>query len=278
MNNTYIAIDEFDDLENIGENSTVDQAMLNNISKIQAVNYVHRGYCSPNDTPDEGSDIILHVVEANKPTMTTRCRLYYKLLKGSQRYVQLLGFVDIYVGHIIKNWKEQKIEDIYYKQYKTKKEHDKLDKWAKKDWYIYYQIRKKEKIDMINKLGIFRTKDLDYSDIYLQTVRDLMIMTKMKGGINTKRIKNHVKMLCRQNKIPTTLLGDQVMAERPEGILTLYADQQENLKRLQIYKTKNYKAEIQITQQIITQLGTEAQALIDELEFLVKIKKKYYDE
>lgn len=283
LNNTFIAIDEYDDLEDTGENTTVDQALLKHFSKIQAGRYIHRGYCSPADSPDSESNIILNIIQADRQAKITHCRLYYKIYKGNTEYVQLIGHVNINVSEVIKNWTEKDIETKFYKQGKTEKDKEYIEEWRKKDFYVEYMCRKFEKMDMLNEKGIFRTKELDYADIIYEIILDLQDLTKI-GGLTTKQITNHVRAICRQKKVPQSLVGEKVMTDRIEGILSLmtqFHDQKRKHKKI-ISQLKGKPTnttimkEIEIIERGMTKLKEVTETEIEELKYLIEIKRKYY--
>lgn len=241
---------------------------------------------SPKPLSDEQSDILLSIVEPDKKTLTTRCKLYYRVVHGVTVDTQLLGFVDIYVGDIIKNWVKKGIEKIYYKENRTPAEERLLKKWYKKDWYVAYQIRKKRKVDFINKHGIFRTADIDYADVYLRTVELLMPLTKFKGGIEPKRVKATLKTVCRQMKIPTSIIGDQLMSDRAESVLNYFADKHDFERKVDVLIQKHsdgkvddeaYEEETKSYYEAIKRLEKLAEEQMKELKFLRKVKEEFYD-
>lgn len=272
MNNVFICIDEFDDLEETGENATVEKALLKHFSKIQAGRYIHRGYCSPSDVPDDESNIILNVIQADKEERITHCRLYYKILKGGTMYTQCIGHVNLYVGHIVKNWIEQGIEKRFYNFNKTEKDLKLIEEWRRKDWYTEYMCRKFEKMDLINKKGVFRTKEMDYADVILEIIEELFDLTKI-GGLNQREIKNFVRSKCREKKVPLSLVGEQIITDRVDGNLnvwTRYFDNQRKMKKM-----KNMD-EIKILQDGNDKLRKIAEKNTQELNELSDIKRNYY--
>ena len=129
LNNIILAIDEFDDLDETQANSSIEKALLTHFSKIQAGRYVHKGYCSPSNVSDDESDIILNVEQANRKEMKTKCYVYYRILKGTTKYVQCIGHIIIDVKPIISNWIKYDIEKAFYKGNKTKKEEQLINIW-----------------------------------------------------------------------------------------------------------------------------------------------------
>ena len=71
---TVIVTDEINELEETGENVTVEKALSNVFSNIQAGRYVHRVSCSPKDVTDPNADVFLEVISVNKKEkMTPAC-------------------------------------------------------------------------------------------------------------------------------------------------------------------------------------------------------------
>ena len=50
---TVRVIDEFNEMEETGENSTIERALRNTFSDVQAMRHIHRISCSPKDNPDK---------------------------------------------------------------------------------------------------------------------------------------------------------------------------------------------------------------------------------
>ena len=63
---TVIVTDESNELEETGENVTIEKALNNVFSNVQAGRYVHRASCSPREVIDPNADIILEVISADR--------------------------------------------------------------------------------------------------------------------------------------------------------------------------------------------------------------------
>ena len=145
---TVIATDESNELENTGENVSIEKALDKVFSDVQAGRYVHRVCCSPKETIDPNADIMLSVTAIDKETLTTHAKLYYRFYEGGQEVTQLLGYVRIYVGNVIKIWAKE-TKELFYKTKRgiaTKEEIKRLEKIAEQDWYTHYYIKKHEKM------------------------------------------------------------------------------------------------------------------------------------
>lgn len=98
---TVIVTDESNNLEGTGENVTVENALSQDFSDVQAGRYVHRVSCSPKNVIDGNADILLEIIGADRRSMISHNRLYYRYTYGGIEYRQLLGYVNIYVGDSI---------------------------------------------------------------------------------------------------------------------------------------------------------------------------------
>ena len=107
VHDTILLVDEWDDMNETGENSTTESALRNLISKVHAQRNIHIVSCSPEDQVDPLSDIILEVVAKDTESKTTRCYLYYSIKHNGGKMQVLLGYVDINVSNVIdKQWRK----------------------------------------------------------------------------------------------------------------------------------------------------------------------------
>ena len=97
---TVIVTDETNELENTGENVTVEKALQEVFSCVQAGRYVHRVCCSQKEVVDPNADIMLVITSIDKERRITHCKLYYRYYEGGQEFTQLVGYVDLYVRDI----------------------------------------------------------------------------------------------------------------------------------------------------------------------------------
>ena len=192
LQNTVIVTDESNELEQTGENVTVENALKQVFSDVQAGRYIHRISCSPKGVLDPNTDIMLSVIAIDKQTKVTRAKLYYRFNEGGAEYTQLLGFVDTYVGHLLKEW--ETVKQVFIKTNKTKKEQKLVDTAKKNSWYVLYMFKKYEKMELITKEGIFRPRMLDYAKIILAVTNELKPLCKISSLINSNIIRNYIKL------------------------------------------------------------------------------------
>lgn len=222
--NTVIVTDESNELEDTGENVTVERALNNSFSNVQAGRYVHRVNCSPRDLIDPNTDIILESISVDKKNKITHCYLYYRLFQGGVEYRQLVGYVDFDVSKLVKNWLDHVIMHFMKKE-KDKTEEDRkvIEKWRKRDFYVEYMIRKYEKMEIITREGIMKPRTLDYAGAILEVIGNLKDLTRLQGNlINRSVIRNYVKLHCRERKIPLSIIGEDLMTSECEGVLNLW--------------------------------------------------------
>jgi hypothetical protein len=285
--NTVIVTDESNELEGTGENVTVEQALKKVFSDVQAGRYVHRISCSPKETIDPNTDIMLSVVAIDKATAMTRSKLYYRFYEGGQEYTQLLGFVDTYVGDIIKNW--NLVKETFVNPDKTDKEKALIVKLRKIDWYVEYMIKKYEKMELITTEGIFKPRMLDYAEIILQVADKLKPLCRLSSVVNHNIVRNYIKMSFRQAKIPTSLVGEELATREVMGLLDIWKaywkitrDVVKIDNALQNPRTKivDVEAEKEKATQMVELRDTLLQTAMmqeDELHHYMAINKKYHE-
>lgn len=292
---TVICIDENNDLENTGENSSIEKAMERTISNVHAGRYVHKIACSPKDTIDDNADIIITTIGIDKPTATTHANLYYKYIEAGQENIQLLGYIRISVWETVKNW-ESKVKKHFYKPERNKNDEKIIEEWKKKDWYVEYVTKKHEKMELITQEGILRPRMLDYSEIILSITKKLKNLTKIDRIIDNNMIKNTVKAVARERRIPMSIMGEELITREIQGVLKLYENFHKLNKRLNGLKTKkeilrknrdkmqnneyykardNLKEEIKEIETIKNAIAKTAEDQIEELERYKEINEKY---
>lgn len=272
---TILIVDEANALENTGENVTAEQALKEVFSNVQAGRYVHQIDCTPKGIMDDNSDIILSIIATDKEQRITRAKLYYRYHEGESNYIQLLGYVDTYVGNIIHNW-IQYIEPIILKEPKTPQEQATIKKYQKKDFYVEYMIKKYEKMELITKEGIFRPRMLDYAEAIIKVINQLKNLTKIPRILSKDIVKNYIKIEFRNAKIPTSIIGMELATNETNGILELYKSYYKTIKDLN--DTKNLttikKIELEnIRDNILQAINIQ----LAELEKYSEINKKYND-
>jgi len=275
--NTVIVTDEMNELEQTGENVTIEKALNNVFSNVQAGRYVHRVCCSPRETIDVNADVFLEVISVDRRKKITHCYLYYNVFKGGQTYKQLLGHVNFYLGDLIKNW--LKIKNLFNKENKTESDKNKIEEMRKKDFYVEYMIRKYEKMELITKEGILRPRLLEYANVILNVEEKLRELAKLNVLVKDT-VKNYIKMYCRKGGIPTSIIGEELMTQEVIGILSLWKNLNKinkDIKRL-IEKEnfgKEDKEKVQIMKDISIELLNTIHAQLEELRRYREINEKY---
>lgn len=287
LGNTVIVTDESNELEQTGENVTVENALKRVFSDVQAGRYVHRVCCSPKETIDPNADILLSVIAVDHVKKVTRAKLYYRFYEGGQEFIQLLGFVDTYVGHIIGNW--LKIKELFFKFDKTEQEKALIERYRQEDWYVEYMIKKYEKMRLITDEGIFKPRILDYAEVILRVVKRLKPLTKMTSAINIRIVRNFIKMEFRKDKIPTSIVGISLATDETQGVLDLWISywkmrtqmlQSEHRIEAARKGTDLAQEEMKLVdlEMASEALKSAAQVSEAELEHYIMINKKYHME
>lgn len=252
---TVRVIDEWNELETTGENSSTEQALYDYFSDVMAQRNVHKISCSPTSAPDNNALIFLEVISTDKKKMINYCKLFYKTFSAGMEMRQLLGFVRVNVKDIL----------------------------AEK-WYEEYRKRKFEKMDLILKEGIFRPRVLQYAKIIKNVVEKLKKLTKVPNILNPNIIRNYVKMECRKEKVPQSIVGEELATREVSGILDLYKSYYRmvsNMKKLDKELKKAIKDGDMIQCEIIKKQIEEAGGIQKEIMHAAEMQEeelKHYQE
>ena len=214
-----IMIDESNALEETGENATTEMAQKEVFSDVQAGRYVHNIYVCPEKVMDKNVDIKLIV--RNREEGFIHNYLYYKLPIYGWIF---LGYVDIDVRKLIYNW-ERKVKKRFYSYLKEKDEAGRkfIEYWTKRDFYIEYQVKKYEKMELMNREGILRPRELDYAHIVLEVIEKTKGLVELMPLQQIKLpVRSYVEMEFHKQKIPFSMLGIEGTMNRVMGCLTLY--------------------------------------------------------
>lgn len=255
IKNTVRVIDEWNELELTGENSTIEQTLYNVFSDVMAQRFVHKISCSPKDTADKNALIFLQVESTDKRNKVNHCKLFYRIFFGGMEITQLLGFVDIYVGDVIKQ-----------------------------QWYKDYRRRKFEKMHLILDEGIFQPRKLEYAKVIKEVVDKLKLLTRISMAINVNIVRNYIKIAARKYKIPQTILGEELATKDVLGILDFYKAMHRinrQVKKLEEMRAKgsieevDYELQKMDLEKINLQIIEAIKVQEMELENMEKINEKY---
>lgn len=278
---TVIVVDEWDDLEEGGENSSAESALNRVFSNVQAARYVHKVACSPKETSDPNADILLSIIAPDRKNMITRNKLYYRYYEGGIERIQLLGYVDINVKDVIYNW-EKKVKKVYYKPKRTPEEEEFIKNQIKEDWYVEYVVRKTEKMELITKEGIMRPRMLDYAEVIYKTIQELKPLASLQNTLNPNIIRNYIKMNMRKAKIPVSIIGEDLSTREASGTLDLYKslhkinkDIDRHISKAQSNPTKTEIETINTLKDVRTEIVKAINVQLEELKKYTSINKKY---
>ena len=198
--------------------------------------------------------------------------------------MQLLGYVDFYVGDLIKVWDTQ-CKKRFLKREKTEEDIKFINRCRKKDFYTEYMCRKYEKMELVTKEGIMRPRMLDYAAIIMKVEEELRPLTRMPSILNRNTTRNFVKKYCRTHKIPTSIVGEELMTQEVEGILSLWKSYWSVIKQqqgLDKQKTKLDIEEYNIRQRLMGETRDKImetiQAQLDELQRYKEINDEYNEQ
>ena len=215
---SIIMIDENNALEETGENATTEMAQKEVFSDVQAGRYVHNIYVCPEKVMDKNVDIKLIIRNREKGLIHNY--LYYKLPLVGWVF---LGYVDVDVSKLIENW-ETRVKRRFYQYLKDKDENGRkfIEYWMKRDFYVEYQVKKYEKMELMNREGVLRPRELDYAYIVLEVIEktkglvELMPLSQLRLPV-----RSYVEMEFHREKIPSSMVGIQMTTERVLSVLTL---------------------------------------------------------
>lgn len=221
VHNTAMVIDESNELEKGGENSSAEASLLKVLSDVQAARYVHTVWCSPAEINNPNADILLEVQGIDKEKRVTHNKLYYRMYRGGQEVIQFIGYVNIPVGHVIKNW-EDKAKNIFRKTERTPQDEMRLQKLRESDFFVEYNCLKHEKMELITKEGIMRPRMLQYAGVTLKVIERLKPITRSGFRVSKNVVRNYVKIETEKAKIPTSIIGIELGTGEVMGIIELY--------------------------------------------------------
>lgn len=276
---TVVVTDESNELEKTGENVTVEKALEQVFSDVQAGRYVHRVCCSPKETVDPNAEIFLDITSIDKETLTTHAKLRFRITEGGQSSMQLLGYVRISVADIINTW-DKKAKPIFYDIQKgtaTKEQIAQFMEYRKKDWYTEYYVKKHEKMELITKEGIFRPRELDYAETMNKIIGKLKGLTKLGNVLSKEIVKNYVEMQFRTDKIPTSIVGIELSTQRCMGVLNTYKEMYKLVKQINSLKPEDEhkRADLVGLMNTLKESGEFQEA---ELKRYENINKKYNED
>jgi hypothetical protein len=255
IHDTIRVVDELNELEETGENSSVEIVLNNYFSDVMAQRNIHKISCSPTQTTDRNALIFLDVVSTDKINHKNYCKIYYRTNNAGIEDKQLLGIITVDVNEVLNE-----------------------------AWYKEYRKRKFEKMDLILKEGIFRPRVLQYARLIIETTAELEKVAKMGAGLTQQLpniVRNYIKIKARKHKIPQSIIGEELATREVMGILALYKahstinqqinhlNKEEGLNEAEKFNKKKYLEETK------TELARAIEIQIKELNKYEEINRKY---
>lgn len=216
--NCCVQIDEWSALGEGGANATTEQQLLQVKGDMFAKQYLHTISCNPTRMTDTNCFIILEVDGKQIKEGYTKCLLRYKdTINNESMY---LGCIYIQVWDIIKNWEKHVRHLFETKKIKTKKDIKYIKDWAKKDWYVAYNIKKDLRLKLIDDHGIRDVRDLEFSTVVLAVFKDLKdIATTEK--VSQELLITTVQDVCREQGKIYSWYAETVVLTKVKSVLGL---------------------------------------------------------
>lgn len=272
---SIFVVDEWDDMEDSGENVSVLNKKRMTQGKLQAGRYNHFIYCSPRDKPDSNADIQLDVWAWAKNKPITRCKLKYVTYEDGIPLATTIGYVDINVEPIIKNW--IKIKQLFELREKTTRQTKQIREMAKHDWYIDYQIRKYIKFDLMTKHKINKPRLLDYGQPLLE-IREKINQVAKIGTIKSPDLIYIIgKRIYKKYGLEQSVLGVELANRELKAMHDTFKAYYTLIEQKKKETIKLHKGTNLIIKQQIAETIEQYREQIDFLKDELKEQKKYYE-
>lgn len=189
-NNVCVTIDEWNELGNTGENSSIEQGVFTFYTEVCAQRYIHRVMCTPRcySQYDKTANILLDVIGRDTKQQTTMCRIYYH--DGTLGVNFPLGVVHINVKDTIKS-----------------------------TWYKKYREKKFKRIELLDKYGKRDIRELEFSMIVLQAYDQLKPLIDPNTKFPPEIITTTVRHILSQNKVFYSIIGKYSLHEPIRALL-----------------------------------------------------------
>lgn len=269
--NAALAIDEFNGMARTGLNATTEEALFDYYSDVFAGQYLHRITASPDAITDKNTTIILDVIGKDEQRRTVRCELIYRDVVTKRHLT--LGHVDINVGGIIKTWADSGVRDIVEKTGVQSLEEQRIvDEFKKTDFYVRYQIKKYKRMELLKKYGVRDIRDLEFSMMILDTLRELEDYAKIKK-VNKELVATMVDEVTKRHGRIYSILAANEIASRTRAILDIFHE----ISLMQDAKKKGKlrTAEIQIIDKTIKQAEALLAGRVKQQERYCDLYKEY---
>jgi hypothetical protein len=297
--NDFILIDEFDAMDDTGENSSVEQRLREKMSDIFAGLYVHKVSCSPTDVVDKNADLFIEVIATNKERRETLTHIYFNLMQNGVRTKIPIGRCVFSVAKVISRWVE--IQGIFIKNYEMNnakelgeilsendlkqlnKDNNLIESIRKEDYYVDYMVRKYFKMKLTTKEGIYNSRDLDNAEIILDVVLENKEMAMYTDSFDINMVKAYVDIVARRNKMVLSLIGKKEIIDKSMGILLQYKAFKKNRKQLDTEErkfkalSKDYDKEIKQAESKLLDLSDIGNLATSEIENQKSLSEEVFE-
>jgi len=267
--NVAITIDEFNRMASTGLNATTEEALFDYYSDVFAGKYIHRISCSPDVITDKNANIILDTIGKDEKKGIVRCKLMYRDIVSKSSII--LGYVDIYVGDLIETW-EKETKPIFFKRPHELKDKKDINELRNSDFYSRYQIKKYDRMDLLEKHGVRDIREPEYASIILDTLKELQDLAKI-GKISHEIILTTVDEIRRRNKRIYSILALNEISTKARAILSVYSEINKLAKKK--YGKGMSPDEVTIIERTINQLQDMVEKRIVEQQELRKLYQQY---
>lgn len=242
----FIGIDEYNRLGDTGLNSSVETTLFATYSDIFAQQHVNRVSCSPSVVNDINCWLILEVYGTNKKEKITTCKVVYRDIISGRR--QCIGHANFFVGDIIK---------------------DKS--------YVRYRKKKFKRMELLQKHGIRKISELDFSEIILGVYNELKEIAIGDRKVDPDVVLSAVKRIIREKRFIGSLIAESDIASSVRGMLGLLHNINKDKKRMDKENAKDEPDEdlIKEIKIKIKKYKKELDAGLNEQKRLAKIYQEY---
>lgn len=271
--NVCVAIDEKNGLASTGLNSTTELALYNYYSDVFAVEYVHRISAGTDLIIDKNTTIILDVMGKDTTNLSTRCKLIYRDIITKQMIV--LGYVDISVKNLVKNWMDEGIRDILeIRGNATKQELALIELWKEKDFYIKYQVKKHRRLQLLKQHGVRDIRELEFAEVVMAVCNELDDYAKAQK-VDKELINIVVDETLRKEKRVYSILARSDISQKVSALLALRTKIEKQIKMIWQAEQKGDSAKLTLLNKSISQLKQILKDRVNEQNKLSRLYNEY---
>lgn len=237
----FIGIDEYNRLADTGVNSMIEMLLNATYSDIFAQQNVHRVLCSPSTIGDINCWLILEVYGTNRKEKTTTCKVFYRDIINN--YKRCIGRVSFNVSEILE-----------------------------KEWYVAYREKKFKRMELLQREGIRKFSEMEFSIIILK------VFDELKNIIDDKKVDgdlvlSFVKQELKEHFVGSMILENEIASEVRNLLNLLSLIIKEQKKR----DKKLLEGKEEEAREIDRKIELLKEKLNKTIGFHEKMKKNYYE-